>query len=274
MPYFEIPDNVYANIFHKFGTRTNGFVFLIIFRRKWLVANNYLSQDGATRYFPSSEMCLGKCLVPGDGSYDKFNYKINNLLSYLADEVNKKMMFKGSYYELRDIYKHFPRAISLMFTFPRDLLKGSKKLIKKSIDIMLSEDQERIIRLSQHYDQEWISVCQSISDRRYNFGFIDIDYDIVDKYDQDYDKLRDIVASFLNATNLTSVYAVTTISGGLHIIVTLDESNRKYLFSKHSSIFNDISGHFDIPQNSVEISTTSNKITHLPFNPRVHVLTV
>jgi len=269
---YTIPGRIKDDIFHKLGNSTNGFVFLIIFRRKWLITNQYLSEEKAIELFPSSEMCFGKCLIPGDATDDKIDYKVNQLLSVMTDCVEKKMTFKGISCSLESIYRSYPEAISLMFTFPRDLIKATKRLVKKSIDVLFSNDMDRIIRMSQHYDQEWISVCQSTADRNYIYGFIDIDYDIVSKYNLIV--IRNRLFEFAKQIGLTIMYAVTTVSGGLHIIVELNDHTRRILFAKSDNLVCKLLMDLfeGIQENMIEIGTTSNKITHLPFNSNVDVL--
>ena len=274
---YKIPELIVNNIFKRFGSEENGYVFLLIFRRKWLISNRYLSEEQAHELFPSSEMCLGKCYVPGHEINKRIDYKVNQLLSIMTETAEKKMVFKGNLYDLKDIYNRFPNAISLMFTFPRDTRKASKRLIKKSIDVMLGNDNVRINRLCHHYDQEWISLIQATSHRKYTFGFIDIDYDLVRAYNKDYDTLTAKIEEFCNETNLKIIYCVTTISGGIHLIVELNRESSKTLFSKHyyNNTIKILTDKFlQIDASMVEIGTTSNKITHLPFNENVKLLNI
>ena len=62
---YKIPDT-FKKILKRYGSRDNGYVFLLLLRRKWLIKNDYLTGEAAKKLFPSCEMCVGKCVVTGD----------------------------------------------------------------------------------------------------------------------------------------------------------------------------------------------------------------
>lgn len=269
---YTVPERLKESIFNRFGNQHNGYVFLLIFRRKWLINNRYQSDEEARKLFPSSEMCLGKCYVPGHEIKKRLDYKIGQLLSLLDERYGKEMIFKGNKYFLPEIYNNYPDSISLLFTFPRDVIKASKKLIKKSFDTMLSSDNLKIINLTQHLDQEWISSLQATSDRKTVFGLIDIDYNLVQEYNSNYTQISQNIFKLCESLNFKLIYCVTTISGGVHLIIKLNPESGKLLFSKeyYSKTLLEIQRVFkNIDATHVEIGTTANKITHLPFNRKI-----
>ena len=266
---YKIPDT-FKKILKRYGSWDNGYVFLLLLRRKWLINNTYLTEKTAKELFPSCEMCVGKYVITGD--LIGIDYKINRLLSVLTKSVNKKMVFKGKEYDLPELYDMYPDAFSLLITLqPRDLIKASKKLTKKMVDIFMSNDTDQQLKVARNVGQEWVSEVQKYSDNRYPMVLVDIDYNL--GYKQ-LDILRSGIPNlFSEEIAKHYIYGCLTPSGGAHLIFRINKETGTYFFKQQDKIKEKLSILLHISPENIEINSMSNKITHCPyFNSKVSII--
>ena len=194
-----------------------GFVALLMVRRKWMLAHDPKNEAGIREKFKSDQMLVGKELLVGDER--NMENRIKRLLSGLSKDYSKKLLIKGHIYDAYELWQEFPHAFSLMVTYePRDLLRATKALLVDTTWALLFDNYSP--RLINNFGQEWISKVQKTA-RKNPPRYLLLDCD-----DQ---KAADIVAKRLVQR---PVYAVTTPSGGTHYVVEITEEIKYQVYIK------------------------------------------
>ena len=194
-----------------------GFVALLIVRRKWMINHDPEKEVEIKKKFKSDQMLVGKELLTGDER--NMENRIKRLLSWISKDYSKKLLIKGHIYDAYELWCEFPHAFSLMVTYePRDLLKATKTLLVDAVRALLFDNYSS--KLINNFGQEWISKVQKTGRGKLP-GYL-----LLDCEDQ---KAADIVAEKLVQK---PVYAVTTPSGGVHYVVEITKEIRDQVYIK------------------------------------------
>jgi len=252
---------------------TEGFICLIMFRRKWLIKQFPEKELEFRNLFRSDEMCIEKFVL--SGNIFKFSNKIITKLSVLTEDFAKEKVFKGVKYNVALLYKEYKNAFSILITYePRDLFKAARMMVIEYVRKLISGDfTERDI---QHLDYEWYKFVHKSKRKNGNkkFVLVDIDYNSRFEskenfcYNDILNRFIKLLQSFL--LNLDIIdnlkYACTTPSKGMHLLFEIDEKVGKNIFKERCNFVSNIKSFgeqvkFGIEE--VEIKT-GQCLTHIP----------
>ena len=259
------------NIINLCGDENDAYLFILMFRNKWLKNNPSLTEKDIKENFPPKSFCVSRCIVHGNSKH--VECRINHMLSIL--KCKQEYEIKDRKYNLLEIYEKYPEAFSLMMTIqPRNLISAAKNLTKELVKEFIGDDKETQLKIAGHIDILWLSKLQRYSDNRFPMILIDIDTLITEN------DFR-IIESIFNEMSVDNpiikhlfVYGCTTPSGGCHLIFDKNSYSTEVFF-KDNSFRKRLSERLNISKDKIEILTTNTALTHVVgVNPLVKELTL
>ena len=235
-----------------------GFYFLLFIRKKWIKLY-YPEAD-----FPAQEIVLTHFVIDYTDFKKGEDYvisKINNYLAVLDDKYTRIKLIKGKPYTVSELFKRFPKAISLTFVYePRDVVKATKRLVSDYVKKFMYQNYD--VGELLKFQNKWKSYVHSTArSGKPKYVMIDIDFNENLTFEQ-----LQFVYENLYFPNI--VYAVSTPSNGLHIILEIDKTVEEEVFKKKHRIIKTLAGVLDAKE--VKIATFTQ--THAPFHPNVKIL--
>lgn len=250
-----------------------GFVAILMCRRKWLLAHTPEKEPEFREAFPSNEVLISRAVLKGDK--DTMMYKLKHLVQFLSPEVGYFTRSKGRKINVADLYREHPEGFSLMSTYePRNLVKAGKQFLYKTIGKLLHKN-EPDYRLYQNLDKEWISYVHKTRRVRGEDkpAFVLLDFDNRSRVLKEADVVN-IRAYLADKKLLDNVsYACTSPSNGVHVILSIDSYVGKTLFAKQHEIIKEIR---EITEGRLELEIKTDQcLTHIPgVNPHVRRLDI
>jgi len=235
-----------------------GFYFLLLMRKKWIKLY-YPEAD-----FPAREIVLTHFVIDHTDFKKGENYvisKINNHLAVLNDKYTRIKLIKGKPYTISELFKRFPKAISLTFVYePRDIVKATKRLISDYVKKLVYRNYDVSELLK--FQSKWKSYVHSTArSGRPKYVMIDIDFNENLTFEQ-----LQFVYENLHFPNI--MYAVSTPSNGLHIILEINKTVEEKVFKKKDQLIKTLTATLD----AKEVKITTFTQTHAPFHPNVKIL--
>lgn len=260
-----------------------GFVCLILFRRKWLIKQFPEKELKFRHLFNSDEMCVEKFVLSGD--IFKFSNKVITKLSVLTEDFAKEKVFKSVKYNIALLYREYKNAFSILITYePKDLFKAARMMVTEYVRKLIDRDfTERDI---QHLDYEWYRFVHKSKRRSENKKFVLVDIDYSNKFENEENFCyNDILNRFIKLLqnfllNLDIIdnlkYACTTPSKGMHLLFEIDEKVGKNIFRERNNFVSSIKSfgeqvRFGIEE--VEIKT-GQCLTHIPAGINDYVMDI
>jgi len=276
------------------------YLFLILFRRKWLINRFPEHEEYFRKLFLADEMLLSKFLInyTEESNLSYVIAKIINKLSLFHEDFSKVYKYKDVQYASTQLFHNYRDGLSLMVTFrPRSLKKGFKKFLKELFYRTLDNPESLTDIFLTKLEKFYLSCIHSCGSNKNPYLLIDFDVDWNANKIQLNEGTITIPVSFSKRLEYLAVfcerlaevfktlnvigkvqYVCSTPSLGLHCICKLDKTTGKLFFKGREKFLKKVN---DITKNSVisfkEISFNSNQVlTHVPIgiNPQVTDLTM
>jgi len=251
-----------------------GFVVLLMFRRKWLIAHEPEKEREYRDTFRSDQTLIGKAVLSGERK--RFPARLRYLLRLLSPDVGKVLSVKGAEFSVADLYRKYPQAFSLMITFePRSLVKAALSFCLNTLEEITKaalRGGEVPTRLIQNLDKEWISQVHRHRREhgRTKYLLLDFDRDNVFVPSNSTDTLTFARALLEKLTSSplrgNLAYACTTPSRGLHIVLSIDKNVENEIYRRQYAFEEEIYGLAEatnFPLKEIEYKT-GQVLTHIP----------
>lgn len=252
-------------------TPDEGFYFLIAFRRKWLIKQGMLEEEEAHRLFRSDEIKVADGLLRGA----RFNFLATLQKEWKSlENPNRYISIKGRLFRLSCLYNRYPTAFSLMVTYePRSLKEGVAHFCFECLKGFVWDTYE-----ATHPDKDLLSVIHKKRRRQgQRFALIDLDFK-GERFSRarQLEFMHELALWFdLKGVQKDVVYACTTPSDGLHLVVRLNDQTGPFLFERRDELLAKVSELANRTGYPVELEVkTGQVLTHVPgFNTKVRDLT-
>lgn len=237
-----------------------GFLALLIFRRKWVLKVHPDREAELRELFKGDQILIAKEVLHSDTRL-MVNRLKRMLAQVLAPEFSKKILVKGRVFDAHELWKEHPYAFSLMATYePRDILRATRLFLVGFVRKMLLEDytDSEILNL----DKEWQNQIHR-TNRRGLPRFVLLDCETQAGYEETITRLQNHLGHQLEPILR---YRCATPSGGIHVVLEITDNLREAVFK--DKILQDLES-----SKEVEIKT-GGFLTHLDvgLNPGVRTL--
>lgn len=234
-----------------------GFCCFLLLRRKWIIKHNPDKEEEIRNLFKGDQILISKDVLHGTKRHMRNRFK-KILSSILSPWFSKEIYVKGNVFDAHALYKDHPYAFSLMVTYePRNVLKGTYNFVANMTKSLLYQNYSPSV--VYNFDREWQSYVHK-SNRKGTERFLMLDCENEETFE--------IVKEKLTDTRLIENvrYAVTTPSGGAHVILKITDEVTDVVFRKKEFLFLERNGDLEIK--------TGNFLTHLDVGINPYVSTV
>ena len=203
-----------------------GFLALLIFRRKWIIHRFPEKEEEVRNSFKGDQILVAKELLHSDKRL-MANRLMRMLAQVLSPEFSKHIAAKGKVFNANELWKKYPYAFSLMITYePRNILQATKGFFAEFTRKLLFE--EYTLSEILNFDKEWQSRIHK-TNRKNAPRYLLLDCENFESYEA---VAECLTGRFGEEFAQVLRYRCRTPSGGVHVILEITDAVQELLFKR------------------------------------------